>query len=122
MPHKKLLYRPARLSRSKIAAALDLTPRALGWERIHFAVRHLRAGAVWVGPSRDEERCLVLLRGEFEVGWAGASHRIGPRAEVFSGYPHAVYLPCRTPFRIVAERRARWPTPVSRRTSRSSRG
>ena len=47
--------------------ALNLTPRALGWDRIHFAVRHLAAGAVWTGLSRDEERCLVLLRGEFEV-------------------------------------------------------
>jgi 5-deoxy-glucuronate isomerase len=102
MPSKKLLYRPGRPSRAKIAAALDLTPRALGWERIHFAVRRLKPGAVWIGPSRDEERCVVLLRGEFDVSWAGASHRIGPRAEVFGAYPHAVYLPCRTPFRIVA--------------------
>ena len=44
----------------------------------------------------------MLLRGEFDVSWAGASHRIGPRADVFSGYPHAVYLPARTPFRVVA--------------------
>ena len=76
MPYKKLLYRPARLSRGKIAAALDLTPRALGWERIHFAVRHLRAGAVWVGPSRDEERCLVLLRGEAEGLFRGTIRRL----------------------------------------------
>jgi 5-deoxy-glucuronate isomerase len=44
----------------------------------------------------------VLLRGEFEIAWSGASHRVGPRADVFSGYPSAVYLPARTPFRIVA--------------------
>ena len=84
------------------AAALNLTPRALGWRRIHFAVRHLAAGAVWRGLSRDEERCLVLLRGAFEISWAGASHVVGPRADVFTAYPHAVYLPARTPFRLVA--------------------
>ena len=39
----------------------------------------------------------MLLRGEFEVSWAGASHRIGPRADVFSAYPHAVYLPAERP-------------------------
>ena len=47
----------------RTGAALNLTPRALGWDRIHFAVRHLAAGASWSGLSRDEERCLVLLRG-----------------------------------------------------------
>ena len=104
MTHQTLLYRSARVPPGRTAAALSLTPRTLGWDRIHFAVRHLAAGAVWSGLSRDEERCLVLLRGEFEVSWAGASRRIGPRADVFSGYPHAVYLPARTPFRIVARR------------------
>lgn len=102
MTRQKLLYRSARVSPGRTAAALNLTPRALGWDRIHFAVRHLAAGAVWSAPSRDEERCLVLLRGAFEISWAGASHEIGPRADVFLGYPHAVYLPVRTPFRIVA--------------------
>jgi 5-deoxy-glucuronate isomerase len=102
MTRLPLLYRSSRVPPGKTAAALNLTPKALGWDRIHFAVRHLAAGAVWTGLSRDEERCVVLLRGAFDVGWAGASHRIGPRADVFSAYPHAVYLPARTPFRIVA--------------------
>ena len=102
MTPQKLLYRSARVPQGRTAAALNLTPRALGWDRIHFAVRHLAKGATWIGSARNEERCLVLLRGEFEIRWAGASHRIGPRADVFSGYPHAVYLPARTPFRIVA--------------------
>src|SRR5258706_623608 len=98
----KLLYRSTRLPPETSAAALNLTPRALGWDRIHFAVRQVAKGAVWTGLPRDEERCLVLLRGEFEIGWVGASHRVGPRADVFSSYPHAVYLPARTRFRLVA--------------------
>ena len=102
MKTTRLLYRSARVPPGATAAALNLTPRALGWEHIHFAVRHLAAGAVWTGLSRDEERCLVLLRGEFEVSWGGASHTVGPRADVFSAYPHAVYLPARTPFRVAA--------------------
>ena len=103
MTSTRLLYRSARVSRAaRPPRRCNLTPRALGWDRIHFAVRHLAKGAVWTGVSRGQERCLVLLRGEFEVSWAGASHRIGPRADVFSGYPHAVYLPAGTPFRIVA--------------------
>jgi len=99
---KKLLYRSAAVPGGRTAAALNLTPRALGWERIHFAVRHLAAGAAWAGSASPEERCLVLLSGEFDVSWNGTSHRVGPRVDVFSGYPHAVYLPARTPFRVVA--------------------
>ena len=102
MTRQKLLYRSARVAPGRTGAALDLTPRALGWERIHFAVRHLTAGGTWSGLSRDQERCLVLLRGSFEVSWDSAWHLVGPRADVFSGYPHAVYLPAQTPFRIIA--------------------
>jgi 5-deoxy-glucuronate isomerase len=99
---KKLLYRSAPVPRGRTAAALNLTPRALGWERIHFGVRHLAAGADWTVTAKDDERCLVLLRGDFEVSWNGSWHRVGPRADVFCGYPHAVYLPARTPFHIAA--------------------
>ena len=105
MRAQQLLYRSAKIGAGRTGASLNLTPRALGWDRIHFAVRHLAPGASWSGLSRDEERCLVLLRGSFDVSWKGASHRIGPRADVFSGYPHAVYLPARTPFKVVAQRR-----------------
>jgi 5-deoxy-glucuronate isomerase len=97
-----LLYRSTRVAPGRTATAVNLTPRTLGWERIHFSVRHLRAGAVWSGLSRDEERCLVLLRGDFTVSWGGEAVRVGPRADVFVGYPHAVYLPAGTPFRIAA--------------------
>ena len=103
MTTHKLLYRSRRVPAGRSGAAINLTPRALGWERVHFAVRQLAAGAAWSGLSRDEERCLVLLRGAFTVAWTGASHRVGPRAGVFSGYPHAVYLPARTAFEVVAD-------------------
>ena len=104
MRTQQLLYRSAKIGAARTGASLNLTPRALGWDRIHFAVRHLAPGAAWSGLSRDEERCLVLLRGSFDISWKSASHRIGPRADVFSGYPHAVYLPARTPFKMVARR------------------
>jgi 5-deoxy-glucuronate isomerase len=102
MIRQKLLYRSTRVPPGRTATALNLTPRALGWDRIHFGVRHLKAGAVWSGLSRDQERCIVLLRGDLEVAWAGGAERVGPRADVFLGYPHAVYLPAGTPFKITA--------------------
>ena len=97
------LYRSKAIGPGRTAAAIDLTPRALGWRTIQFAVRHLAAGATWSGRTGSEERCLVLLRGLFEVRWADTWHRIGPRADVFGGYPYGVYLGPGTSFRIAAE-------------------
>jgi 5-deoxy-glucuronate isomerase len=99
---RSLRYRSRPVPPGRTGAAVNLTPRALGWRTIHFAVRHLAAGAEWSGRTGREERCLVLLRGQFDVRWADRSHRIGPRADVFGGYPHAVYLGPGTSFRIVA--------------------
>jgi 5-deoxy-glucuronate isomerase len=97
-----LLYRSRTLRDGANAAALDLAPRALGWRTIHFGVRQLAAGAGWRARSPREERCLVLLRGAFRVEWRGGGGTVGPRADVFAGYPHAVYLPADAAFRVTA--------------------
>jgi 5-deoxy-glucuronate isomerase len=117
---RRLLYRTApRAPRS--GAVLDLTPRALGWTSLHFGVRRLAAGAAWTDRCLDAERCLVLLRGRFEVRWDRQVHEVGPRADVFDGYPHAVYLPAGCPVRIraseaceIADCRARLPGRLAR--------
>src|SRR5262249_61509570 len=66
------------------------------------AVRHLGPSSGWRGMSRHEERCLVLLRGAFEIEWPGGGGQIGPRADVFAAYPHAVYIPAGVRFRVAA--------------------
>jgi len=98
-----LRYRSRRIAPGRTGAAVNLTPRALGWRTIHFAVRHLAAGAVWSGRTGSEERCFVLLRGLFEVRWDDTWHRVGPRADVFGDYPSAVYLGPGTSFRVAAQ-------------------
>lgn len=97
---QQLLYRSTRVPRSGLA--LNLTPKALGWRRIQFAVRHLVAGDAWNGNSGRQECCLVLLRGSFDVTWNDVTRHVGPRRDVFADYPHAVYLPPGTRFRVVA--------------------
>jgi 5-deoxy-glucuronate isomerase len=98
-----LLYRSAPPRAGRTGLALNLTPRALGWTSIHFAIRRLAARAAWAPRSAREERCLVLLRGRFEISWNGGTRGVvGPRADVFDAYPHAVYLPARTAFQVVA--------------------
>src|SRR6059058_2783826 len=54
-----LLYRPKPVRAGHSGAAIDLTAKALGWSRIHFAVRQLAAGGEWRGYAPREERCLV---------------------------------------------------------------
>jgi len=44
----------------------------------------------------------VLLRGAFKIEWEGFVGRVGPRKDVFAGYPHAVYLPAGVRFRVLA--------------------
>jgi 5-deoxy-glucuronate isomerase len=99
---RPLLYRSRPLRAGRTGAAVDLTPRALGWRTIHFSVRQLAAGATWRSQARDAERCLVLLRGAFEIRWPGRAARLGPRADVFAAYPHAVYLPAGVRFELQA--------------------
>jgi 5-deoxy-glucuronate isomerase len=100
---RRLLYNSKSIPPGRSGAAIDLTPRALGWRRIHFAVRQLAAGAVWSTMSRREERCLVLLRGRAAVDCGGRSWRVGPRPDVFDAYPHAVYVPAGVAVRVTAE-------------------
>lgn len=97
----KLLYRSTNITPTRSGLACNLTPAALGWERIHFSVRRIAAGASWTARDARCERCLVLLRGCFDIHWSGACYRVGPRADVFAGYPHAVYLPRGMKCRVV---------------------
>jgi 5-deoxy-glucuronate isomerase len=100
------VYRSRPVGADRSRAVVDLTPRALGWRNVHFAVRHLAAGGRWRGRSPHEERCLVLLRGAFDIRWPGRHARIGPRADVFADYPHAVYLPAGVGFEVTAAERS----------------
>jgi 5-deoxy-glucuronate isomerase len=98
----KLLYRSTNLAPNRSGLICNLPPATLGWDRIHFSVRKIAAGASWTVSDRTCERCLVLLRGCFHIHWPGATYRVGPRADVFTDYPHAVYLPAGLRCRVVA--------------------
>jgi 5-deoxy-glucuronate isomerase len=70
---------------------------------VHFAVRHVAPHKPWAGNTGAEECCLVLLRGSCRIDSDAIAATLGPRRDVFAGYPHAVYLPARTRFTIVAD-------------------
>ena len=45
----------------------------------------------------------MLLSGQCRVEFDGGTKTLGPRRNVFAGYPHALYLPPRTKFRVEAD-------------------
>jgi 5-deoxy-glucuronate isomerase len=107
IPTVQLLHHSRRLPPDTSGVLLEVTPEQAAWPMIHFAVRQLAAGARWEAETGDREHCLVLLCGHVRVRWNGAGwHDLGPRASVFDGYPHAVYLPAGTRVEVVAEQRS----------------
>ena len=93
--------------KAQSGSSIALTPRRAGWDYVGFAVRRIAAGDAWSGRTAGDEVCLVLLGGLASVSWSpggGEAATLGPRRDVFSDYPHAVYLPPRTAFEVRARR------------------
>ena len=88
----------------RTGTAVEITRRRAGWRYVHFAVRHLAPSKVWTDRTGRDECCLVLLRGSCRVQYGDQTAVLGPRADVFSAYPHAMYLPPDTRFRVIADR------------------
>lgn len=93
------------LGPSESGALVEVTPREAGWEYVGFAVRQVAAGDTWAGDTAGTELCIVLLEGICHVRWTAGEATLGPRKDVFSGYPHAVYLPPATSFEVDAAER-----------------
>lgn len=112
----RVLFRSSPVPPGRTGTAVEVTRARAGWRYVHFAVRHVAPGKPWSDTTGGEECCLVLLRGLCQIQFpstqpgTSASRRagdvtavLGPRRDVFSDYPHAIYLPPRTKFRVVAD-------------------
>lgn len=97
-----MLFSSSLLPPTRTGTALDISSRRAGWKYVHFAVRQVAPRRPWTGRTRDFECCLVLLAGECTITFGDAHATLGPRRDVFSGYPHALYLPPRTTFTVTA--------------------
>jgi len=86
----------------KSGVMVDVTREQAKWNTINFSVRRLIAGQYWQSHTRNEEAALVILEGRATVDWGQGPREVGGRSDVFSGYPHAIYLPSQTPFEISA--------------------
>jgi 5-deoxy-glucuronate isomerase len=93
--------------RGRSGVAVAITPKRAGWQYVGFYVRQIAAGETWRGRTGRDEVCLVLLSGLASATWSpegGKSVQLGPRRDVFSEYPHALYLPPGTAFEFRATR------------------
>jgi 5-deoxy-glucuronate isomerase len=83
---------------------VEVTPALAGWEYIHFQVRQLPSTKQWHFAIDAYELALVPLSGVVQVeSNRGIWKRVGGRANVFAGLPHALYLPRHTQFTVTAQ-------------------
>ena len=99
---QEVLIHQAKVAKGKSGVLVSVTREQANWETINFSVRRLIEGQYWQSNTRNEETALVVLGGKAIVDWGEGPREIGGRKDVFSGYPHAVYLPSRRPFEISA--------------------
>jgi 5-deoxy-glucuronate isomerase len=102
------LRRTRSLAKDQSGVQISITPRRAGWEYVGFSVRQIARGETWSSRTGGHEVCLVLLSGLASVAWPPRRKavRLGPRRDVFSDYPHALYLPPGTDFELRAARRS----------------
>ena len=96
-------YRSKALPPDRTGTTIEISRAQAGWRFVHFAVRQVAPGTPLAGKTDGDECCLVLLRGHCRIEFDGGSAELGPRRNVFDSYPHALYLPPKTAFRVVAE-------------------
>lgn len=83
---------------------LRITPERAGWEYITFEARRLGPNGSWSSSTGENELAIVNLTGRYAIRSArGSWQGVGGRASVFTGAAHALYLPRRTDFEVVAE-------------------
>src|SRR5918993_513230 len=98
----KLKLTPRNIPARESGVTVGVTPRQARWRFVRFAVHQLAIRSRWRSAAKGEEICLVLLEGFCHVECDGQTHTLGPRGDVFSGYPHAIYLPPGTAFTVIA--------------------
>ena len=82
----------------------EITPATAGWKNLNFNARRMEQGESWSGNTGGCEYAIVLMGGSFSVNSSRGEWKTERgRKDVFSGLPHAVYLPRNTSFTLTAE-------------------
>lgn len=81
-----------------------ITSREAGWEYLNFCARTLGEGEKWSGETGENEYLFVLLGGNFTARTnRGNWKTVNGRKDVFSGLPHALFLPRNSEFEITSD-------------------
>jgi 5-deoxy-glucuronate isomerase len=96
----KLLVHPEI---GKLGEYQKITAEEAKWKALNFGAKILKKGDCWKHNSGEDEMCIVLLGGRFSISskW-GEWETENSRKDVFSGLPHAAYLPPNTEFTLTA--------------------
>ena len=79
-----------------------ITADEAGWNLLNFKVRTIKPGQKWTGKTEGSEYLFVSMGGNFLAKTsAGTWKTSNGRRNVFSGLPHALYLPPNTGFEIL---------------------
>jgi 5-deoxy-glucuronate isomerase len=82
----------------------NISASEAGWDLLNFEARILKKGETWSGNTENSEWLFVLLGGNFSaITSLGNWQTTNGRKDVFSGLPHALYLPPQTKFELTAE-------------------
>jgi 5-deoxy-glucuronate isomerase len=75
-----------------------------GWEYLNFEARTMQKNQQWSHHTGNHEMLIVLLGGNFSVSTDVQTWKTGNgRKDVFSGFPHGLYLPPDTAFTLTAD-------------------
>lgn len=79
----------------------SITSAEAGWNHLNFMARTMKPGQNWIGDTGINEYLFVLLGGNFLAETSSGTWKTSNgRKDVFSGLPHALYLPQHTKFEI----------------------
>jgi 5-deoxy-glucuronate isomerase len=87
------VVRARSLPQDQAGEMVGFTRQEAGWEWMSFVVRRLLPGQALELRTEGEEMALVLLGGSCLANWGAGEQSIGARANVFDGFPYALYLP-----------------------------
>jgi len=97
------LVHSQELAAEQSGELLHLAREQAGWKWMSMSVRRLRPGDIVRASTRNEECAFVLLGGKCITDWGEGPKRIGKRANVFDGFPYAIYLPAGHEITFTAE-------------------
>jgi 5-deoxy-glucuronate isomerase len=79
------------------------TASEAGWKNLNFLARTLKPGQKWSGKTGSNEYLFVIMGGNMSASTShGKWTTSNARKDVFSGLPHALYLPRDSEFEISA--------------------